>query len=63
MSNLRKRDIMGIVEFDFKLLEDKIGNSSPSSTLGKNENMRSHIRSSSCSVERVLERERESAFL
>ena len=29
MSNLRKRDIMGIVEFDFKLLEDKIGNSSP----------------------------------
>ena len=59
MSNLRKRDIIGIVEFDFKLLEDKIGNSSPSSTLGKNENVRSHIRSSSCCVERVLERERE----
>ena len=58
MSNLRKRDIIGIVEFDFKLLEDKIGNSSPSSTLGKNENVRSHIRSSSCCVERVLERER-----
>ena len=42
MSNLRKRDIMGIVEFDFKLIEDKIGNSSPSSTLGQKENVRSH---------------------
>ena len=42
MSNLRKRDIMGIVEFDFKLLEDKIRNSSPSSTLGEKENVRSH---------------------
>ena len=48
---------MGIVEFDFKLLEDKIGNSFPSSTLGKNENVRSHIRSSGCCIERVLERE------
>ena len=27
MSNLRKRDIMGIIEFDFYLLQDKIENS------------------------------------
>ena len=58
MSNLRKRDIMGIIEFDFKSLKAKLANSAPSPTLSQSKNVKGNFRSSSLHCWRAF-RERE----